>query len=94
MIEAEVIVALCTIITVCGAIFKYAVLRPLETSIGNLNAAVDRLRGSFRLYEDRLRLCEVQIAELNQRVRSNQHRIDSVEHRLDALELIAHEKTH
>lgn len=85
MIQAEVIGALCAIITLCGVLFKYAVLRPLETSIGNLNEAVDRLRETFRLYEDRLRLCEVQIAELNQRVRSNQHR-------LDALELTLHEK--
>lgn len=86
LIDYEIITVLCGVVTIAGIIFKYAVLRPLENSIAELNKAVDRLRGTFQIYDDRLRLCEIQIAELNQRVRSNQHR-------LDALEVTHHEKS-
>lgn len=75
MISMELITAFCAILSLCGVIFKYAVIRPLETSIDALKLEIVELRRD----RERLHLLEVQLAEINQRVRSNQHRIDKLE---------------
>lgn len=75
MISLELIVAFCTVLSLCGVIFKYAVIMPLENSINALKQEIAELRRD----RERLHLLEVQLAEINQRVRSNQHRIDKLE---------------
>ena len=76
---AEIIGIAIAALGLCGAIFKFAVIRPLENTITNLTDTVNRLRDALKYYDDRLRSLEIHIAELEQRVRSNQHRLDSLE---------------
>jgi len=59
----------------------------VPNTIASLNKSIDRLDKTLVGYENRLRLVENQVVELNQRVRSNQHRID-------ALEELTHENRH
>lgn len=79
---ATVITVVISTLALCGGIFQFAVIRPLENAIASLNKSIDRLDKTLVSYETRLRLVEQQVVEINQRVRSNQHRIDALEEKI------------
>ena len=75
MIPYEGVGAFCAFLTVCGGIFHFAVIRPLENSIAELKKEIEQLRKD----RERMHLLEIKITEVEQRVRSNQHRITALE---------------
>ena len=52
------------------------VLRPLETTLGRLQAAVDHLSEQLARAEERWHEVDIKLAEVDQRARSAHHRID------------------
>lgn len=82
---AELIGTICAVLTVSGIIFKYAIVKPFENKIDDLSKLISELRSDLKFHDTRVRNLEISVAELEQRVRSNQHRIDS-------LEAVNHEK--
>ena len=84
MITLEAIGVMIAAVTLCGAIFKFAVIRQLETAIDNLSDLVKELRESLKANDNRVRSLEIHVTELDQRVRSNQHRLDTLETKLQA----------
>lgn len=61
-----------------GAIFSFAVLRPLNNAIVKLEAMIDELRLEIRHSEEQRHRLEIKVAEIDQRARSAHHRLDDL----------------
>lgn len=61
-----------------GAIFSYAVLRPLNNSIIEFRTLLRELKDEIRHAEERRHALEVRVAEIDQRARSAHHRLDTL----------------
>jgi hypothetical protein len=61
-----------------GGVFSWAVLRPLNNAIENLNKAVSELRMELLTAEDRRHQMELHLVEVDQRARSAHHRVDDL----------------
>lgn len=75
----EIVSVTCAVLGICGVIFKIAVLVPFENKIDDLSKAIDSLQETINRHDDRVRAIEIHVAELEQRIRSNQHRLDAME---------------
>ena len=74
----EIAVQITIIAGFLGAIFSYAILRPLNDAIVKLQSLVQELREDLRRGEDRRHELEIKVAEVDQRARSAHHRIDDI----------------
>lgn len=70
------------ILSFFGAAFSYMILRPLNASINELKASIDKLSSKFERADERQRSLEVRVAEIDQRARSAHHRMDVINSRL------------
>ncbi len=66
-----------------GAVFSYFILKPLNASIKQLKESIDKLTAKFDKIDERQRVLEVRVAEIDQRSRSAHHRIDVIDRHLD-----------
>ena len=57
-------------------VINYVVLRPLESTLAQLQLAVDHLAEQLVRAEDRWHDVDIKLAEVDQRARSAHHRID------------------
>ena len=67
-------------------IFSYSILKPLNTSIKNLNDAIKVLRMELLTADNRRHELEIRVAELDQRTRSDHSRLERLEVRFDEME--------
>ena len=75
------IAQIAAIAAVVGAAFSFAVLRPLNASIKDLQKAIDEMRAEMKESGTQRQELEVHLAEVDQSVRSAHHRIDALEGR-------------
>ncbi len=75
------IAQIAAIAAVVGAAFSFAVLRPLNASIKDLQKAIDEMRAEMKESGKQRQELEVHLAEVDQSVRSAHHRIDRLEGR-------------
>ena len=75
------IAQIAAIAAVVGAAFSFAVLRPLNASIKDLQKAIDEMRAEMKESGKQRQELEVHLAEVDQSVRSAHHRIDALEGR-------------
>lgn len=61
-----------------GAVFSFAVLRPLNNAIVKLEAMIEELRADIRRNEKERHNIEIKLAEVDQRARSAHHRLDEL----------------
>ena len=61
-----------------GGVFSFAVLRPLNKAIIELQCAAKDLRADIRASEERRHELELKVAEIDQRARSAHHRLDDL----------------
>ena len=75
------IAQIAAIAAVVGAAFSFAVLRPLNNCIKALQKTIDEMRAEMKESGEQRQELEVQLAEVDQSVRSAHHRIDALEGR-------------
>ena len=66
-----------------GAVFSFAILRPLNNAIVKLELMISELRDDMRHNEERRHEMEIKIAEIDQRSRSAHHRMDDFQETLE-----------
>jgi DNA-binding transcriptional MerR regulator len=67
------------ILSFFGAAFSFMILKPLNTAIKELKEAIDKLSAKFERVDERQRLLEVRVAELDQRTKSLHRRVDVID---------------
>lgn len=80
MIWLEQAAQLTIVLTFLGALFAFAVLRPLNESIKELRMAINGLRDDFKHNNERLNRLEGAVAKLEQAVVTAHARIDKFLH--------------
>ena len=68
-----------------GAVFSFAILRPLNNSIVKLELMIDELREDIRRNEERRHEMEIKLAEIDQRARSAHHRLDDFQDNIEKM---------
>ena len=66
-----------------GAVFSFAILRPLNNAIVKLELMIGELRDDMRRNEERRHEMEIKLAEIDQRARSAHHRMDDFQDMLE-----------
>ena len=61
-----------------GAVFHFAVLRPLDNSINRIEKMLDKMDERFEREEAARHDVEIKVAEIDQRARSAHARIDEI----------------
>ena len=74
--DYNMVAAYVTIAGVVASAFSYAVLRPLNKSITNLQKIIQVMRDDLKENEERRHALEVKVAEIDQSTRSAHHRLD------------------
>jgi hypothetical protein len=67
------------VLIVIWYVFRYSILRPLNTSIELLSEAIKELRKEIKENEERRHDMEIKITEIDARAKSAQHRLDNLE---------------
>lgn len=76
--DANILASWTIVLGFVGGVFSWAVLRPLNNAIENLNKAVSELRMELLTAEDRRHQMELHLVEVDQRARSAHHRVDDL----------------
>lgn len=79
----EIVTAGVAAMGVCGTIFYYAVLRPLENAIEELRGLIGDMRRDLQADEEKRHLLDVRLAKVESSAASAHHRIDTLEGRLN-----------
>ena len=74
----EILSQIIAVASAIGAVFHFAVLRPLDNSINRIEKMLDKFEERADKEEDARHQIEVKIAEIDQRARSAHARIDEV----------------
>ena len=69
------------VLSFCGVLFNYVVIRPLNDSIRRLGDAIDNLREDWKRNNERLNRLEGTVAKIEQSVDIAHKRIDEILHR-------------
>lgn len=68
---------------VIGAIFNFSVIKPLNTSICNLNEAIETMKASLHEVDEKRQKQAERLATVESSVKSAHHRIDTLEGRMN-----------
>lgn len=79
--DVNILAAWTVVLGFMGGVFHFAVLKPLNKAIENLDKAIGELRMDLLTAEDRRHEMELKLVEVDQRARSAHHRIDRLEGR-------------
>ncbi len=79
----ELVAAGVSVMGLCGTIFYYAVLRPLESAIEDLRGLINDIRHDLQADEEKRHLMDVRLAKVESSAASAHHRIDTLEGRLN-----------
>jgi chromosome segregation ATPase len=84
--DVNILAAWTVVLGFMGGVFHFAILKPLNKAIENLDKAIGELRMDLLTAEDRRHELELKLVEVDQRARSAHHRIDKLEGRSNELE--------
>lgn len=70
------------ILSFCGMVFSYFVLRPLNDAIHELQTAIKEIRQEIKSASDKRHALEIKVAEVDQSARSAHHRIDTLQEKV------------
>jgi hypothetical protein len=79
--DVNILAAWTVVLGFMGGVFHFAVLKPLNKAIENLDKAIGELRMDLLTAEDRRHELELKVVEIDQRARAAHHRIDRLEGR-------------
>jgi hypothetical protein len=79
--DVNILAAWTVVLGFMAGAFHFAILKPLNRAIENLDKAVGELRMDLLTAEDRRHELELKVVEIDQRARAAHHRIDRLEGR-------------
>lgn len=84
--DVNILAAWTVVLGFMGGVFHFAILKPLNKAIENLDKAIGELRMDLLTAEDRRHELELKVVEIDQRARAAHHRLDRLEGKADDLE--------